>query len=177
MSEAPTQQAAPTTQDYIDSLVWALNVIKSAPSAADTCPWHGKTPFPHICSYYTNPDYSKALALITVPALSGIWVWNTQTLPPIAGQVRTNTGKWNDATTLLIWIADNAGNNVAAALAQVQTGNTFKLAHNTDPTRWATLQATSAGTLFGSYYSFPVRYSGGAGNLPNSGTQVSVNQT
>lgn len=171
---SPTQQAAPTIQDYIDSLTWALNIIRSAPNAADTCPWHGKTPFPHSCQAYTNPNWTKALALITVPPLSGIWVWNTQTTPPITGQVRTNTGAWNTATTLLIWITDTA---TGTALAQVQSGNTFKLTHNTDPTRWATLQATSAGILFGSYYSFPVRYAAGAGALPNSGTQVSVVQT
>jgi len=177
VTQAPAQQAAPTTQDYIESLTWALNVIRSAPSAADICPWHGRTPFPHICSYYTNASYAKALALITVPALSGVWVWNTQTTPPIAGQVRTNTGTWNTATSLLIWNSDNAGNNVGAALAQVKPGDTFKLAHNTDPTRWATLQADSAGISFSTYYSFPVHYTGGAGNLPNSSTQVSVAQT
>lgn len=171
---SPTQQAAPTIQDYIDSLTWALGIIKSAPSAADLCPWHGKTPFPHSCQAYTNPNWVKALSLVTVPALSGIWVWNTQTLPPIAGQVRTNTGAWNTATSLMIYGADNGGTSAIAALAQVQAGDTFKLQHNTDATRWATLQAQSAGIPASGYYTFPVQYKSGAGTLPNSSTQVAV---
>jgi len=95
-------------------------------------------------------------------------------LPPNTSQVRTDTGDWTNATIINIQILRSGNTDTTAFLASIKAGDDFRLQQKTDASRWARFDILAAGTNHGTYFSYPVTYLGGAGTLPNSGTDIEV---
>jgi hypothetical protein len=111
----------------------------------------------------------------TTTLVEAVWDWNNQAAPPNAGQVRTDSRDWVGATVVYVDDHNKAG-TAMAVLAEVGTGDLLRIAHNTDPSRYALYQCTGASPI-ASHYEYPVRYLEGAGTLPNSGTSCLVTIT
>lgn len=114
-----------------------------------------------------------------IPATAtGSWTWNNQLPPPGNGQIRTDSRDWAGAKSLCVDWRTDAGVDVSAGLGQIRAGDTLRLEHQTDATRYATYTVTGNPTqVFSGSFQFPVTYLSGGGVLPNSGTRVILTLT
>ena len=110
-------------------------------------------------------------------AAGATWIWNSQAPPPSSGQVRTDSRDWLGAKLLHVDRRLDDGSDVSATLAQVLAGDTVRLEHQTDPTRFARYTVQGNPTRVADAYQYPVSYLDGGGTLPNSGTRIVVTNT
>lgn len=107
--------------------------------------------------------------------VSGAWLWSTQNGVPASKQIRTNTGDWGASVTQLnISNTDNGGANRSPGMDAVKVGDTVRLEHSTDATRWATYTVTADTVSNTGYHTIPVTPLANAGSVPNNGTQLNV---
>lgn len=118
------------------------------------------------------PDVPQQLpALVT----SGTWQWNTQTgVPPITSQLRTNTGNWDQATTINLHKQDTGSQDISSGMARVVIGDAVRVQHKNDAARWAEFRVTTLPVATGAYFAVGVALTKSYGALPNSGTEVLV---
>jgi len=105
-------------------------------------------------------------------AVIGNWVWNSQAPPPISGQVRSDNRAWVGAALLAIDYRTDAGLDMSATIAGFKVGDTLRLEHNTDPSRWARYSVLAVPIRVVDHFQIPVSYDGGSGIVPNSGTRI-----
>jgi hypothetical protein len=107
--------------------------------------------------------------------VTGIWSWSTLTaVPPIAKQMRSNTGDWATATTLYVSNTDDSGNDRGPGMDTIKIGDLLRLEHNTDNTRYAIFRFTAVSTARTGYHDVHVEYTDGAGVVPNNGTLLQI---
>jgi hypothetical protein len=121
----------------------------------------------------TEPTVQPDAVITTV---TGTWIWwsNQSSVPPSTKQVRSNTANWVSATQLHFSNTDNAGVDRSPGLDSVKPGDTIRLEHSTDSTRWATFLVSTNPSVLVGYHTFPVTCTGSNGALPGNSTLLSV---
>lgn len=106
------------------------------------------------------------------PAAShiGAWSWSAnQSLPPQSGQMRTNTGNWQAATT--IYLADHTADNVDVATwlpAILDAGSQLHVQQKTDSSRWARFDISGPWENQGNYFALAAVWTEGSTTLPGA---------
>jgi Collagen triple helix repeat (20 copies) len=103
------------------------------------------------------------------------WNWTTKTADAnTAKQIGVNAATWAATTQVNVnqQKADNA--DTTMYLAGVKVGDTLRLQHKTDATRYGSYTVTGAGVDQGAWWSFPVSFVDGAGAVPGGTTDTAL---
>jgi hypothetical protein len=105
---------------------------------------------------------------------SGVWRWITNTLDAsIPGQVGTDVPGW-DGAFLHINERRDDNTDVGPRLLLVKVGDSIRVQHRVDSTRFADYTVNAAPTDEGTWLSFPVTMDASGGVVPNNNTEVLV---
>jgi hypothetical protein len=103
----------------------------------------------------------------TVNVYEGFWTWNSGAVPPLAGQLRTNSGTWAGATALAFWDHDNTGTDATKLFQAIAANDTLHIQQANNSTNWSDYTVTGAATLAANVWTLPVTRSGGTGQASN----------
>jgi hypothetical protein len=108
-------------------------------------------------------------------AYTDTWTWTTKTADAAtAGQVGVNQGFGSIVTQINLNEKTTNNADVTNFLGRVKVGDSIYLQQKTDSSRWGRYQITSPPTDQGTWWSWPVTFLEGGGNLPNGNADVAV---
>lgn len=120
-------------------------------------------------------DSDVLLELEATAFRSAQWRWSPTAGPaPASGQVRTDTGAWATATTLLLSDLTDAGADVGPALDRLLPDDLVRLQERDDAANWANFTVVAAPVDAGGHHSVAVAHTGGGGVLPANNTPLIV---
>jgi hypothetical protein len=105
------------------------------------------------------------------------WEWRTQTGPPPAGKISSNTGNWTGVTTLIVSAKDYDGEDTSADISALLPGDTVKIEHLTDPAIFSNWTVSAAPVkAAGGYFTLSVS-PGAVQGVPQANTLMQVTLT
>jgi hypothetical protein len=101
------------------------------------------------------------------------WNWTTSTSSAgTAKQIGINASTWAAATQVNVNQQKGDNADVTIYLAGIKTGDTLRLQHKTDASRYGQYTVTGAATDQGTWWSFPVTFLEGSGAVPGGTTDT-----